>query len=108
MDIKYKFLDEYVGDTFAMVKHSRVNNTYHFISNNGVLVLTFNVRQFSFMVVPQIKLFRNDTLCGTVGRFFDLSSEESMMVVRDWFGNKLGLKKVSDLLSLIYDEMEYV
>ena len=103
----YKFLDEYIGDTFVSEETESMYRFFTIISNKGVVVISFMVRNLN-SDNPQIKIFRNDRLCQTVGAFFELDSEESMKVVRDWFGNKLNFKKVHDLLDFVPNEKEYV
>jgi hypothetical protein len=35
---------------------------------------------------------------------FDLTIDESMVVIRNWFGDKLNLKRVGDLILFIPEE----
>jgi len=98
MDKMYKkFLDKYVGDTFTFVNE---NYKFFIISNKGEIVLCFYVI-LSTTGVDNFKLFRNDKLCRTVGVTFGLDDHESMKVVRNWIGDILEIKKVSDLSSFI-------
>ena len=103
----YKFLDEYVGDTFVSEESKRMYRLFTIISNKGVVVISFMVRNLN-SENPGVKIFRNDRLCQTVGGFFGLDKEESMRAVRDWFGDKLGLKKVHDLLDFVPNKKECV
>lgn len=107
MNPYYKFLDMYVGDTFSVKEVRSVDNHYHIISNNGIFVISFMVRGLG-LDNPGVTIFRSDRLCDTVKGFFVLTDDESMKIVRDWFGNKLGLKRTHDLLDLIPNEKEYV
>lgn len=92
----YKFLDWYVGDGVICTKYSDVFGTssdnYNIKSNKGTLILWFKMNG------DYIKIYRSDVLCNTVSNYFALRDiEESWKYVRDWFGDKYGLKKVGDL-----------
>jgi hypothetical protein len=102
MEMVNKFLDDYVGDTFTFKKFSKsdIYEKYQVISNKGVLVMIFHV---SCKDTNKMMLFRGTQLCNTISGFFNLTSEESMSIIRDWFGDKMKLKKVSDLLNHIPD-----
>lgn len=93
-----KFLDKYVGDTFSVVKSD--TSRFFIVSNKGETVLHFNVIR-SLTGVDNFHLFRGKGLCSTISGAFGLDDEESMRVVRDWFGDMLAIKKVSDLSSFI-------
>lgn len=75
-------------------------NQYEIVSNKGKSVLYIWVRDETY------KLFRSYELCHMVSAFFGIGSEESMKLVKDWFGDKLNLKKVSDLLEIIMHKEE--
>jgi hypothetical protein len=92
-----KFLDKYVGDTFTFVNE---NYKFFIISNKGEIVLCFYVI-LSTTGTNNFHLIRGDKLCRTVGVAFGLDDDESMKVVRDWIGDTLGIKMVSDLSSFI-------
>lgn len=102
----YKFLDKHVGDTFSVVNvGDKKRHSYKIFSNRGVLVLHFIVSQLEFTLEEcRIILFRGDELCKTVSMVFDLTIDESMMVIRNWFGDKLNLKRVGDLILFIPEE----
>ncbi len=92
-----KFLDKYVGDTFTFVNE---NYKFFIISNKGEIVLCFYVI-LSTTGTNNFHLIRGDKLCRTVSVAFGLDDDESMKVVRDWIGDTLGIKMVSDLSSFI-------
>jgi hypothetical protein len=102
MEMVNKFLDDYVGDTFTFKKFgkSEIYEKYHVVSNKKVLVMFFHVSRKD---TNKMMLFRGTQLCDTVSSFFNLTSAESMSIIRDWFGDKMKLKKVSDLLNHIPD-----
>jgi hypothetical protein len=102
----YKFLDKHVGDTFSVVNvGDKKRRSYKIFSNKGVLVLHFIVSQLEFALDEcRIILFRGDELCKTVSMVFDLTIDESMVVIRNWFGDKLNLKRVGDLILFIPEE----
>lgn len=106
MNMMYKFLDKHVGDTFSVVNvGDKKRHSYKIFSNRGVLVLHFIVSQLEFTLEEcRIILFRGDELCKTVSMVFDLTIDESMMVIRNWFGDKLNLKRVGDLILFIPEE----
>ena len=105
MNMMHKFLDKHVGETFSVVSVRDRKHSYKIFSNRGILVLHFIISQLgSTLDECRIILFRGDELCKTVSMVFDLTIDESMRVVRDWLGDKLKLKRVSDLLSFIPEE----
>jgi len=98
MENVYKFLDEYVGSKFAIHKTdsgSLKYKRYDVISENNILIIFFYYRG------DYLKIFRSEPLCETVGRFFGLNSVEAMLLIKDWFGKKHNIKKLSDLLGYI-------
>ena len=74
--IIYKFLDEYVGDTFVSEETESMYRYFTIISNKGVVVISFMVRNVN-SENPGVKIFRNDRLCQTVGGFFGLEDRKS-------------------------------
>ena len=98
----YKFLDFYVG------KGARVSpmysefrtfaDRYEVTSDNGTLILWFTVRG------DHVKVFRNDNLSNKISSYFSLPDEGegcSWMYIRDWFGQRHNIQRISDLLKLI-------
>jgi len=104
-----RFLDKYVGDGATAkpeVKH--IYNPYTFTmeprvyaynlcSDNGTLILVFCISDDGEMFT----IYRSDRLCSTVGSFFDISSDESMRYIRNWFADKYDIKKIGDLMKFI-------
>ena len=103
--VVYKFLDEYVGDgatakpppyrlnlynpcTFI---NEPANNIYDLYSDNGTLILVFRVYDDG-----RIAIYRGRELCSTVSGYFNISDDDSMRYVREWFADKYDMKKVSD------------
>lgn len=100
MDMINKFLDEYVGDSFKFIK-TRISDAsywYSVVSDKKVPIIFFRVSRDG---MNNIAIFREEELCNTIGRFFNLTNDESMRYVRNWFGDKLGINKVSDLLKYV-------
>lgn len=97
----------YVGDTFVVKEVRSVHRHFHIISNNGIWVISFMVRGLG-LDNPGVVIFRSDRLCDTLKDFFGLTDDESARIVKDWFGDKLGLKRVHDLLDFIPEEKECV
>jgi hypothetical protein len=103
-----KFLDSYVGDVVICEKskqlrfnplnfNSEVATLYYIYSNNRTLILSFNVWGDG----ESIKIYRGNELCNMVSSFFSMDGNESMIYIREWFGNKHDIKKVSDLMKFI-------
>lgn len=109
--IVYKFLDECVGDgvtakhpTFQFNLDSRYDfipksakDAYNLYSDNGTLILFF----ISHNGGEKLTLFRGRALCSTISGYFNISDDDSMIYVREWFADKYDIKKVSDLLKFI-------
>jgi hypothetical protein len=104
----YKFLDEYVGDGVRAVKEHIIFNPYTFmpdervkrynlISDRNILILFFQVWDDG----DKIKIYRGNNLCDTLSGYFGISSDDAMKYVREWFGNRYNMNKVSDLLKFI-------
>lgn len=104
-----KFLDGYVGDGInCKTEMSSIfgvpethwatsKNIYSLYSNKGVLILSFKYNSYKDSII----IFRGLKLCNMVCRFFSVNDDEAMRYVRDWFGDKYGMKKVSDLTKFI-------
>lgn len=95
----YKFLDDYVGEG-ATCKHVSTGfrtwtENYEVISDNGVIILWFLVRS------EQVKVYRSEQLCAKIEGYFNVHKEESWKYIRDWFGDRHNIQRISDLLKLI-------
>jgi hypothetical protein len=111
-ELVYKFLDDYLGDdVFYKIKPinyfikepysvNRCNRYYIYSKKNKSIILFFN----HFHNSGNIKIFRDNVLTGTVSRFFDIGTESAQEIIKNWFGDKHNLEKVSDLLSFISEE----
>ena len=103
-EVIYKFLDDYVGDGVickkpplgsGLVVRNVIHRTYGFYSNKDVLIFDVLVSEDG----DHYKFFCSNELSKTVSRFFGV--EEPFNYVRDWFGQKYGMKKVSDISKFI-------
>jgi len=104
MDIRYKFLDEYVGESFSIyetgprISLSDSVKPYGIISEKGKYVMHLWVRG------DYVQIFRSNSLCETISSFFGIDTDESACLVKNWFGDKLKLKKIGDLFELLPKE----
>lgn len=103
-EVIYKFLDDYVGDGVickkpplgrGLVFRNVIHTTHAIYSDKGVLIFEVLVSEDG----EHYKFFCSSELSKTVSRFFGV--EESFNYVRDWFGQKYGMKKVSDISKFI-------
>ena len=103
-----KFLDEYVGNGVRAVKEPVILNPYTFrveehimrynlISDKNILILFFQVWDDG----DKIKIYRGNKLCDTLSDYFGVDKNEAMKYVREWFGKRYNMSKVSDLLKFI-------
>lgn len=96
----YKFLDEYVGGGVHCAPRptglfGTWSEYYDLRSENGTLILWFMVRS------DEVKIFKSDELCGKIEGYFSIDPNESWKYVRDWFGDRYNMKKLSDLFKFI-------
>jgi len=68
---------------------------YEVISENGVLIIWFMVRN------DEVKIYRSEPLCAKIEGYFNVPKDESWKYIRDWFGERNNIKVLSDLLKLI-------
>lgn len=95
----YKFLDDYCG-VGVTCKHMSTGmrtwtENYEVISENGVLIIWFMVRN------DEVKIYRSEPLCVKIEGYFNVPKDESWKYIRDWFGERNNIKVLSDLLKLI-------
>lgn len=87
-----KFLDSYLGDEVVVNQIKwRSRLCYTLCSKNGTVILYFWRVKASFV------LCRNVPLCKFVSSWFGISEDDAMRDIRDWFGDKHNINKVSDL-----------
>lgn len=91
-----KFLDYYLGDE-VVVKRIRWRKRlcYNLCSKNGTVILSFWDEKGLFV------LCRNVALCKFIGSWFGISEDDAMRNIRDWFGDKHNINKVTDLNKFI-------
>lgn len=92
----YKFLDEYVGDGIHLT-HNEDRSFFNIFSENKTPIITFMVHRDK----EHFKLFRSESLTKTLSSFFCISRDDAASFIRDWFGNRHNLKKVSDVMKFI-------
>ena len=95
----YKFLDDYFGSKatceFMNSPLRMWTDTYEVVSDSGVLILWFRVKN------DKVIIYRSDSLCKKIEGYYGIDKEESWKYVRDWFGQKHNIKFLSDLLKMI-------
>ena len=102
-DVIYKFLDDYVGDGVVckdprgrgLLLRNLVHKPFAFYSNKGVLIFEVLITEDGDL----FKLFCCSQLTKTVSGFFGI--EDAASQIRDWFGQKYNMKKVSDIMKFI-------
>lgn len=89
----YKFLD----DTAGPGVNSRCDGShsyYNLSSDNGTSLLSFFVDDDW----DNFKIYRSNSLCEKLSLFFCIDENESAKHISNWFGERNGIKQVSDLL----------
>ena len=92
----YKFLDQYVGLGIQLT-HNEDRSFYFIFSDNKIQIIKFKM----INNWENVKLFRSESLCKTLSRFFCISEDEAAMFTKDWFGDRHNLKKVGDLRKFV-------
>ena len=105
-DLVYKFLDDYLGDE-VVCKPNGMKEWYVICSKkNGQRILKLFV--FDKRGIQQIRLFRDVSLCYKIQGYCGIDDvEDCTKYIRDWFGDKHGLNKVSDVLKFFPKENVY-
>ena len=96
----YKFLDEYLGDEVVCVKtkYSKNCDTYTLLSkNNKTVILLFQVRRKDGRII----MFRGLRLTELVAKFFSMENDEVTPIIKNWFGDKHNIVKISDLMKFV-------
>ena len=103
-DLVYKFLDNYLGDE-VICKRSGINEFYVIRSKkNNERILKFYVLEMKGGH-EKIKLFRDESLCSKVQGYCGIDKvDDCVNYIKDWFGDKHGLKKVRDVLKFVPNE----
>ena len=106
-DLVYKFLDNYLGDE-VVCEPDGLKEWYIICSKkNGQRILKFFVRDKRG--VQEIRLFREVSLCYKVYGYCGIENvDDCANYIKDWFGDKHGLKKVSDVLKFIPNHGEKI
>lgn len=98
-DLVYRFLDDYCKEEIICIR-DEVSNQYRLVSGDIIVLRIIKLYNGKENVI----LYRSDRVCDAVQEMFSLTKDESTHYVRDWIGDKLGLKKVRDLLKLLPNE----
>lgn len=88
----YKFLDDYLGNEFYGKIQGR--DTLIFSKKTTKLIMFFWVNKD----LTKITMFRSHKLNEFVASFCNITIEESNQYVKDWFGDRANIKKITDLL----------
>jgi len=106
-DLVYKFLDIHLGDE-VVCKPNGTEEWYVIRSKkNRQRILKFLV--FNRRGVQEIKLFREVSLCNKVYGYCGIENvDDCANYIKDWFGDKHGLNKVSDILKFIPNHGEKI
>jgi hypothetical protein len=93
-----KFLDNYLGDE-VVVKKTKWNYRvcYNLCAKNGTTIVSFWLSKNQDFV-----LSRNIELCKFISSWFGIPEDDAMRKIRDWFGDKHNINKMSDLNRFIY------
>lgn len=94
----YNFLDNYYGDEVYVVQFGR---EYVINSSKGGKIVSFIYWESSDGMDERISLHGNSKVCEMIGSFFSIHYKEASNYIRDWFGDKHNLKKVSDIKKFI-------
>lgn len=95
-----KFLDNYLGDEVVCIKGGETKNydCYSLFSKkNRAVIMLFQVRRKDGSTV----MFRGRDLTDFVSNFFSMESNDASSVIKNWFGDKHDIKKVSDLMKFV-------
>jgi len=100
----YNFLDNYYGDEVVCrsIGLYRSIPEYMIFSPKGGRILSFTVMDYlEEQGGERISLHGNSKLTEMVGAFFSIDKQDASKYIRNWFGDKHNLKKVSDIKKFI-------
>ena len=99
-DLVYKFLDIHLGDEIICKPTGMMGKYVIYSKKNNQRILKLYV--FNHNGVQQINLFREVSLCYKVYGYCGIDNvDDCVDYIKDWFGDKHGLKKVRDVLKFI-------
>jgi len=109
-DLVYKFLDNYLGDEVICKP-----KLYSTSSNDWYIIRSTKNKQkiFDFFVSQKNRkkafgFFSDQELCIKVKSYCGIENvDDCANYIKDWFGDKHGLKKVNDVLKFIPKENVY-
>lgn len=98
-NIIYNFLDNYFGDEVYVVQFVK---EYVIYSTKGGKIVSFIVLDhLEEQGGERISLHGNSKVTEIVGAFFSIDKKDASNYIRNWFGDKHNLKKVSDIKKFI-------
>jgi hypothetical protein len=97
-----KFLDIYCSEEIVCVESRTegvlTSQKVYSIKSGNVTIVYFSIAD---MKKESLFIYRSNKICDVVQEVFSVNKNESTQYVKEWIGNKLGLKKVRDLIKLI-------
>lgn len=103
-NIIYNFLDNYFGDEVFCrnIGLTRSIPEYMIYSPKGGRILSFSIMGYlEEQGGERISLHGNSKVTEIVGAFFSIDKKDASNYIRNWFGDKHNLKKVSDIKKFI-------
>lgn len=100
-----KFLDIYCSEEIVCVENRSegplTSQKVYSIKSGDITIVFFSI---SDIKNERLLIYRSNKICDVVQEVFSVNKNESTQYVKEWVGDKLGLKKVRDLLKLIPQE----
>lgn len=97
-----KFLDIYCSEEIVCVESRTegvlTSQKVYSIKSGNVTIVYFSIAD---MKKESLFIYRSNKICDVVQEVFSVNKNESTQYVKEWIGDKLGLKKVRDLIKLI-------
>jgi hypothetical protein len=97
-----KFLDIYCSEEIVCVESRTegvmASQKVYSIKSGNVTIVYFSIAD---MKKESLFIYRSNKICDVVQEVFSVNKNESTQYVKEWIGDKLGLKKVRDLIKLI-------
>lgn len=102
-ELIYKFLDNYFGDDIIVKRMHLMRNPKYVISSpKGGPIVSFIVHEsLEEQGGERISLIGSDDVARMLEGFFSIDKRAAMNQMRNWFGDKHNLKKVSDIKKFI-------
>ena len=101
-ELVYRFLDNYCNEEIVCVENRSegplTSQKVYSIKSGDVTIFFFS---FTDIKEDRFLMYRSNKICDVVQEVFSVNKNESTQYVKEWIGDKLGLKKVRDLIKLI-------